>query len=428
MSADPDTSPNTHAMSSYKFQPEAFPYTNREALLDDYTPNTLVGRDDELDEYHAALLPAINGEQPDNIFLYGKAGVGKTASTEFLLERLKTDASEHGVEIHTEMLNCDGQDSSYQVAVSLVNSYRDSDNQISDTGYPRSQVYDMFWEELDVQGGLNIIVLDEVDHLNDDSILYQLSRARENGSITESRVAVIGISNDLTFRDSLSPKVRSSLCEREISFKPYDANELRAVLEQRQKVAFEEGALADDVIPLCAAYGAQESGDARKALDLLLKVGDKAREERSMGPNDEEPEQVTERHVKLGKEMLEREQVRRGINDLNENEQIMLYALATLAAEDKTPIRSREHYRRYEKLSKRAKDHAFSNKWLREHTDDLEMLGLATVEQKNEGLGGGVYREHDLAQPLELVVGGLSDAIGLIGVHESIQQYVDVSE
>lgn len=182
------------------------------------------------------------------------------------------------------------------------------------------------------------------------------------------------------------------------------------------------------MIPLCAAYGAQESGDARKALDLLLKVGDKAREERSMGPNDEAPEQVIERHVKLGKEMLEREQVRRGINDLNENEQIMLYALATLAAEDKTPIRSREHYRRYEKLSKRAKDEAFSNKWLREHTDDLEMLGLATVEQKNEGLGGGVYRKHDLAQPLELVVDGLSDAIGLIGVHQSIQQYVDISE
>jgi len=415
-------------MPSYQFQPEAFPYTNREALLDDYTPDTLVGRDGELDEYHAALLPAINGEQPDNIFLYGKAGVGKTASTEFLLDRLKSDAEEHNVKIHTEMLNCDGKDSSYQVGVSLVNSYRDSENQISDTGYPRAQIYDMLWEKLDAQGGLNIIVLDEVDHLNDDSILYQLSRARENKNITESRVAVIGISNDLTFRDSLSPKVRSSLCEREISFKPYDATELRAVLEQRRQVAFEDGALADDVIPLCAAYGARESGDARKALDLLLKVGDKAREERSMGLDNGNPEQVTEQHVKQGKQMLEREQVRRGINDLNENEQIMLYALATLAAEGKTPIRSREHYRRYEKLSKRAKDEAFTDKWLREHTDDLEMLGLATVEQKNEGLGGGVFREHDLAQPLGLVVDGLSDAIGLIGVHESIRQYVDTTE
>ena len=422
-----DTS-RIHAMSSYQFQPESFPYTNREALLDDYTPDTLVGRDDELEEYHAALLPAINGEQPDNIFLYGKAGVGKTASTEFLLDRLKTDATEHGVRIHTEMLNCDGKDSSYQVAVALVNSYRDSENQISDSGYPRSQVYDMLWEALDEQGGLNIIVLDEVDHLNDDSILYQLSRARENRSITEARVAVIGISNDLTFRESLSPKVRSSLCEREISFKPYDANELQAVLDQRRKVAFEEDALAEDVIPLCAAYGASESGDARKALDLLLKVGDKAREERSMGANDDKPKQVTKRHVKLGKQMLEREQVRRGINDLNENEQIMLYALATLAAEGRTPIRSRKHYKRYKNLSERAKGDAFTNKWLREHTDDLAMLGLATVEQKNEGLDGGYYREHDLAQPLELVVGGLSDVIGLIGVHDSIQQYVDLSE
>ena len=61
-------------MTAYEFNPQAFPYENREALLDDYTPDTLVGRDSELEEYHAALLPAINGEQPDNIFLYGKAG------------------------------------------------------------------------------------------------------------------------------------------------------------------------------------------------------------------------------------------------------------------------------------------------------------------------------------------------------------------
>src|SRR6056297_2392680 len=101
-----DTSIRTDAMDGYTFDPQPFPYDNREALLDSYTPDTLVGRDDELDEYHAALLPAINGEQPNNIFLYGKAGVGKTASTKFLLDRLTTDADQHDVPIHTEFLNC----------------------------------------------------------------------------------------------------------------------------------------------------------------------------------------------------------------------------------------------------------------------------------------------------------------------------------
>ena len=407
-------------MDDYDFTPQEFPYTNREALLDDYTPETLVGRDDELDEYHSALKPAINGGQPNNIFLYGKAGVGKTASTKFLLNRLSDSADEYDVNINTEMLNCDGSKTSYRVAVSLVNSYRDVENQISNTGYATSQVYDMLWNEIDKAGGIHIIVLDEVDHLNDDSILYQLSRARENENIQNARVAVIGISNDLTFRDSLSPKVRSSLCERAISFSTYDAEELRAVLDQRRAVAFQDDALEADVIPLCAAYGAQDSGDARKALDLLLKAGDKAL--------DDEAEMVTEKHVKDGRKLLEREEIQKGIIDLNEHERLILYALATFEAESNAPIRSRKHYKRYRELAELAGADPQTNRWMREQTDDLDMLGLVHVEGKNEGLRGGQYREHSLEHDLEIITNALSETIASIGVHQSIREYVPAAE
>jgi cell division control protein 6 len=101
-------------MGSFDFVREYSPYTNREALLDDYTPDTLVGRDDELDEYHGALQPAIYGEQPDNIFLYGKAGVGKTAATRFLLNKLGDNAEAYeDLDVRTEIINCDGLNSSY---------------------------------------------------------------------------------------------------------------------------------------------------------------------------------------------------------------------------------------------------------------------------------------------------------------------------
>ena len=400
----------------FGFTPEKFPYINREALLDDYTPETLVGRDDELDAYHAALTPAINGEQPDNIFLYGKSGVGKTASTRFLLNRLQVDADQYDVAITTQMLNCDVNNSSYRVATTLVNEYRDPEKAISDTGYSRAQVYKMLWEELDTAGGFHIIVLDEVDHLTDDSILYQLSRARENENISEARVAVIGISNDLTLRDSLSPKVRSSLCERSISFSTYDANELRAVLDQRKDVAFQDGILSDDVVPLCAAYGAQESGDARKALDLLLKAGDMARED------DSADDLVTEKHVREGRAMLEREEIQKGIVDLNQHERLILYALATFEAEDQGPVQSRKHYKRYKSLAESAGTDPLSERWMREQADDLDMLGLATVEEKNEGRGGGKYREHALRQDLEIVLDALCETIEQVGVHESVRQ------
>ncbi len=404
-------------MGSFEFVREHSPYKNREALLDDYTPDTLVGRDSELEEYHGALQPAIYGEQPDNIFLYGKAGVGKTAATRFLLNKLENNADDYDdLDIFTELVNCDGLNSSYRVASHLVNTLRDPANRISETGYSRSQVYELMWDELDSHGGIILLVLDEIDHLKDDSILYQLSRARENGNLTEARIGLIGISNDLTFRDGLSPKVRSSLCERSISFSTYDANELRAVLDQRREVAFKDDVLTDDVIPLCAAFGAQESGDARKALDLLLKAGDLAREENAA--------QVSEEHVRRGRDLLEREQVARGIADLNDHERLVVYALATLEAEGETPARSREIYSRYKALSVTAQREALTARWLREHLDDLSMLGILSVSEINEGSAGGKYREYALQQDLAVVLDALEETLEAMGVHTSVKGYV----
>jgi len=97
-----------------------------------------------------------------------------------------------------------------------------------------------------------------------------LPRARANGNLETAKTGIIGISNDFSFREDLSPKVRSSLCEEEIHFPAYDATELQQILQQRADVAFHESVLEEGVIRLCAAYGAKDAGDARQSLDLLI--------------------------------------------------------------------------------------------------------------------------------------------------------------
>lgn len=401
-------------MTGYDFRPGQQVFADRNVLLDDYTPENLVGRDDELDEYHAALQPAIEGSEPDNIFLFGKAGVGKTASTRFLLDKLEEGGEQFEVSITTKMVNCDGLDTSYRIAVNIVNSFRDSDDKISETGHPRSKVYDMMWEEFDDLGGIVIIVLDEIDHLQDDSLLYQLSRARENRLLKEARVSVVGISNDLSYRDRLSPKVRSSLCERNINFPAYDANELQQVLRQRADLAFQDGALDEAVIPLCAAYGAQESGDARKALDLLLKAGDLAKER--------DDSSVSEDHVEDAREILERKAVSDGIHGLNEHERLLLYSVTTFeASEDVDAVRSREVYQRYQDFCEHVGNDALTSRWMHDHLDEMEMLGLVELEKRNEGLSGGYYKMVNLDQDLELVVDALEETMETVGVHEAVE-------
>lgn len=388
-------------------------YRDRDALREDYQPNELVGRDDELATYQAALQPVINGEQPNNLFLYGKTGVGKTAATRYLLDHLEEDATKYDdIELNLLFLNCDGLTSSYQVATHLVNELRDETNQISTTGYPLATVYGMLWEELEQLGGTTLIVLDEVDNIEDDSILYQLPRARANGKLDQTKVGIVGISNDFSFRDNLSPKVKSSLCEQEIHFPAYNANDLRAILRQRAQVAFHENVLDDGVIPLCAAYGAKDAGDARQSLDLLMKGGDLAR--------DEETDAVTERHVKEGQEALERGRIKEGITGLTEHGHLVLYALLTLDLEGETPIRSRDIRPRYTRFSELADRDPLVPRRMRDHLSELAMLGIVTVTERNEGRRGGTYREYTVDMDPKLILEAMSETVELVGVHESV--------
>lgn len=403
-------------MTTFTFDRDNTIYKNRDALLEEYTPHNLVGRDNELEEYHAALQPIVNGEAPSNIFLYGKSGVGKTAATRFLVSQLQTDIERYDdVSLEVIEVNCDGLNSSYQVAVKLVNTLRDASEQISNTGYPQAQVYSFLWEELDKHHGTVLIVLDEVDHINDNSILYQIPRARSNGYLENAKIGIIGISNDLSFRDSLSAKVRSSLCEKEVSFPPYDATELRQVLLQRKEVAFHEGTLDEEVIPLCAAYGAKDAGDARQALDLLLEAGDIARQR--------EADQVTRDHVQEARRKLERDRIVEGVADLTEHARLILYTIATLEAEGETPVRSRDIRPRYEQLCTHTDREALTSRRMRDHIADLAMLGVVSSTEKNEGMSGGKYREHTLKQDLQLVVTALEETIEFAGVHDSIRPY-----
>ena len=391
-------------MSEFGFQPTGRIFTEREALLEEWTPDRLVGRDTELRAYHAALQPVIEGETPSNIFLYGKSGVGKTAATRFLLGQLARDANEvDGVDLHTIEINCDGLNTSYQTAVRLVNELRSPESRISNTGYPQSSVYQFLFQELDELGGTVLIVLDEVDHIDDDSLLYKLPRARSNGDVENARLGVIGISNDLRFRNQLNSKVRSSLCEKEVSFAAYDADELREVLRQREAVAFHDGVVDEGVIHACAAYGAKDSGDARQALDLLLESGDIARERNA--------ETVTEDHVQEARKRLQTDQVVQGIANYPRHGKLVLLALTVLAEQEQTPARTRDVRPAYEEVCSQEGTDPISNRAVREYLSELETLGIVSSTERNKGKGGGKYKLHSLAQSPESVRRGLTDLL-----------------
>lgn len=401
------------------FQPDTDIFRNRDALREDYQPEEIVGRDDELQQYISALQPVINGDQPPNVFLYGKAGVGKTACTRYLLSELKSDATEYDIDLTTIRTNCEDLSTSYQVAIQLINELRDPDNQLKPTGYPRRQVNEWLWDELDSIGGTIIIVFDEVDHIEDDSILYQIPRARANSNLTESKVGIIGISNDFKFRESLSSKVQSSLCEKELQFPAYNANELRDILRQRADIAFYDSVVPEEVIAKCAAFGAKDAGDARQSLDLLMEAGDIAVEQGT--------EEVTETHVDEARASLERSRIVDGVTGLTQQGHLVLYALVMLHEEGETPTRARTIQDRYEIVCERAATDPLVPRRMRDHLNELAMLGIASRVERNKGEVGGRYYEYSLDTSPDLLLEALDETVDMVGVTEAIQKRLNQS-
>jgi cell division control protein 6 len=389
-----------------RFERKRTIFANKDALRESYQPDRIQERDEEIDVYMDALQPVIDGWEPNNIFLYGNTGVGKTAVTEYLLERLREDAREYDdIDLSVLTLNCKPLSSSYQVAVELVNELRPDGGEISTTGYPQQTVFNKLYEELDDLGGTVLLVLDEIDSIGEkDELLYELPRARSKGDLTEAKVGIVGISNDFKFRDQLDPRVQDTLCERELQFPPYNAQELSNILASRAEIALRDDVYDDAVVRLCAALAAKDRGSARQALDLLLLAGEQAQNNGD--------DFLEEAHVEQAQHELERERVEEGIRQLTQHGHLALLAVVSLADAGRTPERSRNIYDRYLDVCDAMGVDSLAQRSVHNHLSDLRMLGILTARENRSGSRGNFY-SYELDVPLESARRALEDELGL---------------
>ena len=375
-------------MGLEKFTADDDIFLDEDVLRDSHIPNDLIERDRELSEYQAALKPVIKGARPRNIFLYGQTGVGKTLATEMVMNRLKIDQKDYDhVDVEVVEILCKPLSTSYQVAVKLVNAFRNPEEKIPATGYTHDAVMEMLWTHIiELEATHVIFVLDEVDSIgSDDDILYQLPRCNDNGNVPaeETKVGVVGISNDFTFRDNLSARVKDSLCDEEIHFPPYDADQLKNILEQRCENAFQNSVLRDDVIPLCAAMAGQESGSARQALKLIFKAGDLARSNGNV--------EVTEQHVRDAEPLVQEGKVEDELNSLPTQSHLTLYSVWQLSEQEQTPVKSTEIYEVYREAAEVVGMDVKTDRTIRDRLSQLRLKGFLKAEERNKGPQGGSF-------------------------------------
>jgi len=296
-------------------------FKNREALRHDYIPDYLPHREEEIRMLGQILAPSLKGTLCSNILIYGKTGTGKTAVTKFVLKRLAEKADEIDSSLRVSFVNCRLVGTEYRVLSALCSSI---DVRVPFTGLALGEVFDRFKSGLDSQKIVLVVALDEIDALikdRGDILLYELTRINE--SLSKSKVSILGISNDLRFKDMLDPRVLSTLSEEEIIFKPYDAEELQDILEQRAKIAFKDDVSVDVAIKLCSAIAAAEHGDARRALDLLRVAAELAEREGERA--------ITEDHVYRAQKRIEHDRVVETTKSLPMHSKIVLLSIFLLS-------------------------------------------------------------------------------------------------
>jgi cell division control protein 6 len=418
-------------------------FENKDVLRPSYTPDQLPHRNEQITNMATILVGALRGETPSNILIYGKTGTGKTASATYVSNELETTSTTYDVPCEVEYINCEVVDTQYRVLAQLANTFIETNEQYIETrlqnlreltdcartdaailngtdfgsitavedrideleadletfdsvpmtGWPTDRVYSTFFDAVDYRERVVVIMLDEIDKLvqkSGDDTLYNLSRM--NAELENSRVSIIGISNDLKFTEFLDPRVKSSLGEEEIVFPPYDATQLRDILAARAEIAFEDSVLSGDVIPLCAAFAAQEHGDARRALDLLRTAGELAERDQT--------ERTGETHVRQAQDKIELDRVIEVVRTLPTQSKVVLFAVILLERNGAETINTGEVYNIYRRLCNEIDTDVLTQRRVTDLISELDMLGIVNAVVVSKGRYGHT-KELNLSVPLD---------------------------
>ncbi len=188
---------------------------------------------------------------PNNMFIHGAKGTGKTLLAKYLAACKPLTES---ITIPIKFVNCRYHNTSFKILANILG--------IDAKGLGAPELYHGLLKAHDRL----IIILDEIDLASradkTTDILYYLSRA-------EKKYMIIMLSNSPAFYKRLDEPTKSSLQLERLHFRNYDALELSQILQHR----CEEGLLKDisrqDIAKIAKLTKEESNGDARIAIKAL---------------------------------------------------------------------------------------------------------------------------------------------------------------
>jgi len=379
----------------------------RDVLHFTFIPEVIFHRDDELAKVTQSLLPILKKSRPSNLLVYGKPGTGKTLVVKTVLSKIQQRVEKSDFPIKLVYANAKEETTLYGLLVSFGRQLGlKTQKELPTTGLSISEVFNRLLESIQQNSYNAVFVIDEIDYLAElisktgKDILYNLTRANER--LKRGSLTLIGISNDLTFKERLDPRVLSSLSEEEIVFTNYTVEQIKQILTGRIKEAFIEGVVDQAAINLCSAMAGQEHGDARRAIDLLRVAGELAEREQD--------DSVKEEHIRRASQKMEEDKETTALNSYPLHEKLLIIAIMKTNGASTGEI-----FHTYKNLCKTVRQKEITQRRVTQILGDIELSGIITGRLVHQGMHGRTKKYNLTIQP-DIVKNAFKDDIILADI------------
>jgi cell division control protein 6 len=248
-----------------------------ESKLDiNYIPQKLLHRETQ----HRLLLEFFNfilrcpEKMTQRVILTGDVGTGKTALAQHFGANITSEANKRGIKFRYVHVNCrEFRGSLSPILHRAVTVFRPN---YPSRGYGAEEILGTLMQVLDEENAHMILTLDEFDSLIEkegSDAVYKLTRLQEMRQGKPQRLSFIFIMRDLKAIEPLDESAKSTLQRSIIRLERYGKPQLIDILNDRVAMAFELGAVPEDVVDLISELAFTETGNARFGIELLWRAG-----------------------------------------------------------------------------------------------------------------------------------------------------------
>jgi len=335
-------------------------------------------RERQLKRIAQHLTSILDGGQPPAALVYGPTGSGKTVSLLHLLSSFQKVCQARNVPFRYFYVDLTSP-KTYFGALNKVALALDGSTRRYRKGIPIEYMQERIAEAASQHPGTLCLLIDEADNIrpNPDAFLTFLGKTLPRK--TSCRLVLIMLTNRLDWEKALDPRILSFLKKTDFIFEPYDALDLYEILKLRVEKALDTNKVEEGALRKIAAYASRETGDARKAVELLVKAAKVA--EDTTG-------RLTQREVDTAAETLEVDKTEELIRALAAQQRLVLIACYVALRRGRSKVSTGQVYEVYNELCRSQRVKPLTERRVSDMISFLDLYGLINAPMVSRGRYG----------------------------------------